>query len=182
MASNPGSAIDSNADKDSPKPKKQVSDKAKAASKNDVSMIVLAGESNCTVPIYETCDDTRTKINRYMRETTGATNAGFVRMVNTAADAGGSFRPATPRHLTAFLKGKGPTKGCENPVFYAAYVFFEKLRIKEGKPKSKKRDEMEGVWKEAGMELIDISVRGVWTENGKTPYEDKYVLEGGGTV
>lgn len=176
-ASAPGSTTDNNTDKAKTKPKKQASDNAKVASKNDVSMITLEGESNRTVPIYDTCDDMRTKINRYMREMTGATNAGFVRTVNSAAnpmDTIDSFRPATASQLTTFLKGKGPTKGCESPVFYAAYVFFEKLRVKEGKPKSKKRVEMEAVWEKAGMKLIDASVRGVWALRGQTPYEDKY--------
>jgi hypothetical protein len=31
-------------------------------------------------------------------------------------------------------------------VFYAAYVFFEKVRLAEGKPKSKHRVEMEEIW------------------------------------
>jgi hypothetical protein len=31
-------------------------------------------------------------------------------------------------------------------VFYAAYVFFEKLRLAEGKQKSKHRLEMEEIW------------------------------------
>jgi hypothetical protein len=35
-------------------------------------------------------------------------------------------------------------------VFYAAYVFFEKLRIYEGKAKTKTREEMERVWKDVG--------------------------------
>lgn len=34
----------------------------------------------------------------------------------------------------------------DNKIFYAGYVFFEKKRIAEGKPKSKKRHEMEEIW------------------------------------
>ena len=37
-------------------------------------------------------------------------------------------------------------------AFYSAYVCFEKLRLREGKKKSKKREEMEEVWGvEGGM-------------------------------
>lgn len=41
---------------------------------------------------------------------------------------------------------KGPDTGNTSCVFYAAYVFFEKLRIVESKPKSKHREEMESIW------------------------------------
>lgn len=168
---------DSNADKANASSKKQSANKDKAANKHDVSSVQLDGESKRAVPIYDTCDDVRTKINRYLRETTGATNAGFVRTINSAAfpeDATSTPQTASARQLTTFLNGKGPVKGCESPVFYAAYVFFEKLRIKEGKPKSKKRTEMEGVWKKRGMELVDITTKGVFARAGERPYVDKY--------
>ena len=35
-------------------------------------------------------------------------------------------------------------------AFYTGNVYFEKLRVKEGKNKSKKREEMEYVWKDEG--------------------------------
>jgi len=161
------------ADKAKPKPKKQASDKAKAADKNDVSTITLPGEHNCTVPIYDTCDDIRTKINRYLA-TAGPSKAGFVRTVNAATSTTSAFRPASVVNLTTFLKGKGPVKGCESPIFYAAYVYFEKIRIKEGKPKTKKRVEMENVWKKTGMELFDSTVRGILTTADKRPWVDKF--------
>lgn len=168
---------DGNADKDNTNSKKQSATKDKAANKHDVSAIILEGESRHAVPIYDTCDDIRTKINRYLRET-GETNAGFVRTINSAAfpeDATSTAQTASTRQLTTVLNGKGPVKGCESPVFYAAYVFFEKLRLKEGKPKSKKRTEMEGVWKkQRGMELVDITTKGVFTKAGQHPYVDKY--------
>ena len=37
------------------------------------------------------------------------------------------------RQLAAFLKFKGPQDGAHNAAFYAGYVYFEKLRVKEDK-------------------------------------------------
>ncbi|KAK2071630.1 hypothetical protein P8C59_006037 [Phyllachora maydis] len=48
--------------------------------------------------------------------------------------------------LTRFMEAKGPRGGCINPVFYASYVFLEKLRIKEGRPKTQHREDMEKIW------------------------------------
>lgn len=45
--------------------------------------------------------------------------------------------------MNAFLKQKGPLAGNTNATYYAAYVFFEKLRIKQKKPKSEDREIME---------------------------------------
>jgi hypothetical protein len=43
--------------------------------------------------------------------------------------------------------------GNTSGMFYGAYVYFEKLRIKEGKPKSKKRREMEEIHaKDGGLD------------------------------
>ncbi|KAI1849707.1 hypothetical protein JX266_004656 [Neoarthrinium moseri] len=53
-------------------------------------------------------------------------------------------------HVGRFQKMKGPRAGGHNPVFYAAYVYFEKLRIKQGKKKSAKREQMEEHWEEKG--------------------------------
>ncbi|KAL1304694.1 hypothetical protein AAFC00_003646 [Neodothiora populina] len=52
--------------------------------------------------------------------------------------------------LNRFREAKGPDGGNTNSVFYAACVFFEKIRVKEGKPKSKHRQEMEAAWGDQG--------------------------------
>lgn len=59
--------------------------------------------------------------------------------------------PKKPAHITGsqlanFRGKKGPSAGNSTSVFYAAYVFFEKMRIKEGKKKMKEREEMEAIW------------------------------------
>jgi hypothetical protein len=50
------------------------------------------------------------------------------------------------KQLQDFLSKKGPTAGAASRVFYAAYVYFEKKRLSEGKPKSKHRQDMEAQW------------------------------------
>jgi hypothetical protein len=50
------------------------------------------------------------------------------------------------------MKRKSNIGGAKSIVFYAAYVYFEKLRTKERKPKGKKREEMEKVWGRNGVD------------------------------
>ena len=117
--------------------------------KQDVSDIKLDGEDKGEVPIYDKCDEVRRKINAQLRDTS-MTQAAFLREI-------AKCMPGTPtlsaQRLKTFLNSKGPRAGNDSPIFYAAYVWFEKLRIKEGKKKGKKREEMEKVWaKEGGMD------------------------------
>jgi hypothetical protein len=52
--------------------------------------------------------------------------------------------------LTRFRSQKGPYTGNTSAIFYGAYTYFEKLRIAEKKPKSKRREEMEAIHKHRG--------------------------------
>jgi hypothetical protein len=125
--------------------------------KQDVSDIHLDGEETGNVPIYDTCDEVRRKINAQLRDTS-MTQAAFLREIAKGI-------PGTPnlssQRLKTFLNSKGPRAGNDSPIFYAAYVWFEKLRVKDGKKKSKKREEMEKVWaREGGMDRI--APKGGW--------------------
>ena len=134
------------------------------ADDNDVLAVHLEGEDTDSVPVYDTCDDIRAKITRFMRDSAGAsTNAAFIRLIKSALPANSAINP-TSRQMPTFQNKKGPRSGADSAVFYASYVFFEKLRIKKNKPKSKKRLEMEGVWtKEGGFPLEDSLKHGIWT-------------------
>ncbi len=135
--------------------------------------MTLPGEEKDEVPVFDTCDDIRTKIKRYMRETPHPTGAGFVGTANRALPED-SDRKAGSQTLTKFLNAKGPRKGAEGNVFHTAYVFFEKLRIKQGKPKSKKREEMEKAWGRQGIDLEDSSRTRVFVGPNLPPvYEDQ---------
>jgi hypothetical protein len=83
--------------------------------------------------------DVRRKINAHLK-LPGVTQASFLRNV------GAQFHPE--RHvqssqLNAFRSKKGPNAGNTSSVYYGAYLYFEKIRLKENKPKGKKREEME---------------------------------------
>lgn len=45
---------------------------------------------------------------------------------------------------------KGALTGGSSSVFYGAYVFFEKIRVAEGKPKTQHRLDMEAFWGSQG--------------------------------
>jgi hypothetical protein len=75
--------------------------------------------------------------------------------------------------LSAFRSKKGPYDGNSSAVYYGAYVFFEKLRLKENKPKGKKREEMERLYAAEGG--IDRERRhGYLVKSGSSVREDQY--------
>ena len=110
----------------------------------DVADIHLPGEEEEEVPVYDTCDDIRRKITEHLK---GTTQAAFTRDLTGML----LYSKVTTAHMTRFMKMKGPKAGGHSPLFYAAYVFFEKLRIKQGKKKrTVKRENLEGVWETKG--------------------------------
>ncbi|TGO16382.1 hypothetical protein BTUL_0029g00730 [Botrytis tulipae] len=59
--------------------------------------------------------------------------------------SGKSERGVLTKTLNNFMKQKDP-HGNQSPVDYAAYVFFEKTRVRDGKPKSQDRENSEKNW------------------------------------
>ena len=122
----------------------------------DLSDIKLPDEDTGRVPIFDTCDDVRKKITEHLHKVPNASQASFARELNSLAahfpwpGIAQSEAKVDGRRLGDFLKKKGPQNGAHTMAFYAAYVYFEKLRIKEGKKKMKKREEMEKIWGEKG--------------------------------
>ncbi|KUJ20829.1 uncharacterized protein LY89DRAFT_579498, partial [Mollisia scopiformis] len=143
---------------------------AEEAAKNDVSGIHLEGETDQSVPVYDSCDEIRRKIRAYL-PTPGVTQAGFLREIAKTYPEGKKIQSKV---LNDFLGKRGPNAGNTSSVFYGSYVFFEKMRIRDKKPKSKHRETME---KEYGSEGMDTKHRldgGIWCLQGERPYEDKY--------
>ncbi|KAH6854140.1 hypothetical protein B0I37DRAFT_22893 [Chaetomium sp. MPI-CAGE-AT-0009] len=139
----------------------------------DLSDIELDGEEDDEVPVFDTCDEIRKKINAYFKS--GTSQAQFCRDIH--AQLHGPSRPAKPftaSQLTTFRNSKGPIRGAKLPIFYACYVFFEKLRIKEGKPKSKFRLEMEELWDPLGLPRNIDSRDSVICLVGTNAYVDRY--------
>lgn len=92
--------------------------------------------------------------------------AGFCRELTKMVAAEG--RKVNASSLANFMGQKGPSGGSGSIVFYAAYVYFEKMRLRDGKPKSQMRQEMESVWDKHGMDL---------PEEGRGGQEATFVLE-----
>lgn len=159
-----------------PAPKRRKQDAPPAAKRAvddsvyDVSDIHLDKEERDAVPVYDTCDDIRNKIRAFFRQP-NCTQAALLRKL-------GAQYILAPRALRSpqvntFMKQKGPLEGNSSGIFYAAYVYFEKLRIKQGKKKSAKREEMEKKWGAGG---VDRTAGGgaYWCRQGEVPVMDSY--------
>lgn len=149
-------------------PKKKVRP-ADEAIKNDVSRIRLGGEEDLSVPVYDSCDEIRKKIGAYLCKS-GVTQAGFLCEI---AKAYPEEKKIYIKVLNDFLGKRGATLGNISSVFYGSYIFFEKLYIRDKKPKSKYREQME---REYPGEGIDTKQRHdcIWCIKGERPYEDKF--------
>ncbi|CAD0112567.1 unnamed protein product [Aureobasidium uvarum] len=103
------------------------------------------GEETDSVPVYDTCDDIRRQITAYLKKP-GVTQAQFGRDLLAQYNTDKAPKGISASQIQSFRGKKGPDSGNTSSVFYSAYVFFEKMRIKQGKPKSQKRKEMKEVW------------------------------------
>ncbi|EPQ60830.1 hypothetical protein GLOTRDRAFT_118914 [Gloeophyllum trabeum ATCC 11539] len=106
--------------------------------------VVLEGEDDEDgVPIYDDCNDIRRKI-RALQKTPGFKITAWLREIgNINSNSYGRFMKAT-----------GPTGGAENGTYVAAYKYFEKIRILEGKKKTPKRLRTEQELPQ-GYDLVD---------------------------
>ncbi|KAG8946166.1 hypothetical protein FRC04_012021 [Tulasnella sp. 424] len=103
---------------------------SKATKPQDASWrdIVLEGEDEGEVPIYDDCNTIRRKI-RALQKTPGFKVTHWLKEIgNINSNSYGRF-----------MTLKGPTGGAENGTYYAAYVYFEKVRVFEGKKKTATR-------------------------------------------
>ncbi|CAJ2511166.1 Uu.00g067910.m01.CDS01 [Anthostomella pinea] len=109
---------------------------------HNVSFIELEGEAEGEVEVYDSCDGIRKKINRYLASTS-ITKAAFAREISKTYAGKKQVSAAV---LSSFLAKNGVLTGNTSAAFYASYVFFEKIRIRDGKPKSEFRLDMEDEW------------------------------------
>ncbi|KAL2063175.1 hypothetical protein VTL71DRAFT_6247 [Oculimacula yallundae] len=142
---------------------------ATAASEGSAALdaIQLEGEADCSVPIFDSCDEVRKKIRAYLAAG-HSTQAEFLREIAKPFHDG---RKIQSKVLNDFLGKRGAYSGNTSAVFYGAYVFFEKLRLRDGKPKSKHRLDMEKAHPGKGM---DTKRRRdfVTCMKGEKPYTD----------
>ncbi|KAH1490728.1 hypothetical protein KXX57_009174 [Aspergillus fumigatus] len=88
------------------------------AEKYDVSSIHLDGESDQSVPVWDTCDVVRKKINAHLRDP-DVTKAQFLRDIAKAAYPG-TDKKLNANVLNDFLSKSGANAGNTSSVFYAA--------------------------------------------------------------
>jgi hypothetical protein len=159
-------------------PKKKVK-KEDENKETDVSGINLDGEEDGEVPVYDTCDEVRKKIRAYLAGPS-VTQAAFCREISKTYTDG---KKVIGAQLSSFLGKKGPNAGNTSMAFYASYVFFEKLRIRDGKKKTSFREEMEEIYDgsqpfgnpKPGMDLKTLlSNQSYIVSRESQPYEDKY--------
>ncbi|KAK8206446.1 hypothetical protein BKA81DRAFT_282555, partial [Phyllosticta paracitricarpa] len=134
----------SNSEQSDDKSKKAATKKKSsgATTAADLADITLPKEETDNVEVYDSCDEIRKKINAHLREP-GVTQAQFCRDLAAMCHTPKKPTSIQSRQLTAFRDKKGPDAGNTSVVYYAAYVFFEKMRLKHGKPKSNHRKGME---------------------------------------
>jgi hypothetical protein len=137
--------------------KEKTTKKAKGKGKGtgevpDVDDIKLPYEEEDNVSVFDTCDDIRRKIN-----VPGVTQAAFSREL--AKQFHTEERKIQGAQISAFRSKKGSLSGNTSAVFYGACCYFEKIRIKEGKPKSEHRLEMEEVHGENGLNTKELQNR-----------------------
>ena len=113
----------------------------------DLSDIHIDGEDTDTVPIRDSCGEMRKKISSYLRRK-GVKQTELLRAFKDQYHTDKQPLRMDSGRLNKFRAAQGPDGGNTNTIYYAAYVFFEKLRIKEGKPKSQHRLDMEKAWLE----------------------------------
>jgi hypothetical protein len=112
--------------------------------------IVLDGEREDEVPVYDNCDEVRRKINMHLRKAS-VTPASFLRQLDGQTHSEKKSRSKLQGiQLTRFRAMNGPFAGNTQVIYYSAYVFFEKERLAEGKPKTKHRLDMESEYEADG--------------------------------
>ncbi|KAK5129512.1 hypothetical protein LTR08_003203 [Meristemomyces frigidus] len=119
--------------------------KANHLGRPDISDIHLPNQDSDSVPVYDSCDEVRRKIAAHLRKPE-VTQAQFCRDLYAQMHTDKRPKKFQSSHIDRFRQNKGAKASNTSSVFYAAYVLFEKIRVKEGKPKSKHRQEMENAW------------------------------------
>ncbi|KAF2432086.1 hypothetical protein EJ08DRAFT_631305 [Tothia fuscella] len=153
--------------------KKPSSEPGKATTDYDLTKAELTDEEEDAVPVYSTCDEVRRQISNHLKKS-NVTQALFLRDLKAQYHTDKGPARMISSQLEAFRSKKGPEAGNTSSIFYAAYVFFEKLRRHEGKPKSEFRLAMEKRWSDKGGFDIKRANKRVTCVQGDRPYLDEY--------
>jgi hypothetical protein len=80
---------------------------------------------------------------------------------------------ASSVQLSRFRGYRGPMQGAASNIFYAAYVFFEKLRLRDDKEKTSDRLTMEEKWAGRGG-FTRVANQSFICKIGSRPYYDQW--------
>ncbi|PCH33530.1 hypothetical protein WOLCODRAFT_93659 [Wolfiporia cocos MD-104 SS10] len=129
-------APDASTSTDKPAKGKKGKEPAKKISWKDVK---LEGEDeDGGVPVYDDCNEIRRKIRLLQKQPDFKITHWLKEIGNVNSNSFGRFMKAT-----------GPDGGASNGLYYAAYVYFEKVRVAEGKKKTPKRIRNEATYQQA---------------------------------
>jgi hypothetical protein len=141
---------------DAPRPRRKPDRSVDVSHLLDVSGVTLAGEATDRVTVFDDCDAVRGKIRAFLANP-NITQAAFLRAIAATYSDGRRLQGA---QLNRFLSMKGASHGYSSGIFYAAFVFFEKVRIRDGHPKSPERVEMERAHPD-GLQISEMRNWGV---------------------
>ncbi|KAK8022846.1 hypothetical protein PG993_013613 [Apiospora rasikravindrae] len=119
----------------------------------DISSIHLPGEDTDEVPVYDTCTVIREEIDAHLLAYEGLTQVQVCRDIYAhGLKSPTRCKGIQPKQLSDFRHKQGSNAGATRSVFCAAYVYFEKIRLAQGAPKSAHRLEMESRWGPEGFD------------------------------
>lgn len=127
--------------------------------------------------IFDTCEEVRRKIKQffhmYDKKTTKAAFMRTLSIIYHETLAVGRLKTFMDPKKTEALDGN------TSPVYYAAFVFFELCRLRDGRPKSDHRVNMEEIWGDEGGVPTQEAIRAdeeYWTFGGIDDewYMDEY--------
>lgn len=130
-------------------------------------------DDDSELAVYDTCDTVRRKIRAILAKH-GITQASFLRAIAKAAYGVDTARKIQHASLGVFLRQEGPLSGNTGTVYYAAYVFFEMLRVKHDKPKTADRGRMEELHKNGVDRKTPPGKAHCWVYAGMEVGMDKY--------
>ncbi|KAF9479049.1 hypothetical protein BDN70DRAFT_879204 [Pholiota conissans] len=117
--------------------------------------IKLPREDEREIPIYDDCNEIRRKIRRLQK------TPGF-KLNHWLKDIGNINNNSYAR----FMRYEGETGGASNGTYYAAYVYFEKVRILEGMKKTTTRLANERQHSRTGFSR-KLPSRWIWVRDGE---------------
>ncbi|KAL8298191.1 hypothetical protein RB600_002958 [Gaeumannomyces tritici] len=134
--------------------------------------ITLPGEgTEGGVPVYDTPSEMRKKFRALLAKE-GVSRAAFMRALSKMIP---DETHVSAQNLKTFMDQTGTMDGNTSKSFYAGYLLFEKQRVRDGKPKSAFRQEMEARHQPEGVEReTNLKTTGFLCLAGERPHIDKY--------